>query len=168
MDDSFFEAIKTVGGLSGIFTAIFLVYDRFTKHYPLAFIEARPLVEGGRNIGPFLFLKNVGDRPILLSWTDGQADRLKIARDDSAKNIMRSLFEGEATIALSPQAETVLPLLKPQRYADIDPENMMELEIRWQFAQHMLWRNPRTLWVKIKKRDFEALIEGHVVPGANG
>jgi hypothetical protein len=27
-------------------------------------------------------------------------------------------------------------------------------------------REPRTLWVKIKKRDFEALIEGYLTPGA--
>jgi hypothetical protein len=63
-------------------------------------------------------------------------------------------------------AEAVLPLLKPHTYADIAPENMMELQIRWQFAQPILWREPRTLWVKIKKRDFEALIEGYLTPGA--
>ena len=93
MDDNIFEAIKTIGGISGIFTAIFLVYDRFTKHYPEAFIEARPLIEGGANIASFLYLKNVSERPILVSWDNGQSDRLIIARDQSAEGIMRYLYE---------------------------------------------------------------------------
>jgi hypothetical protein len=162
VDGSVFEVIKTVGGISGICTAIFLIYDRFTKHYPVAVIEARPLIEGGANIGHFLFLKNVSDRPILLSWTDGQTDRLKIARDHSARNIMRSLFAGETTIALAPQAATRLPVIKPRMYADVDPENILQLEIRWQFAQPILWRKARSLWVRIRKADFEALVDGYV------
>jgi hypothetical protein len=167
MGDALFEAIKTIGGISGICTAIFLVYDRFTKHYPVAFIEGRPLMEGSKNIVPFLFLKNVSERPILLSWTDGNACQIRIARNQSSREIMRTLFDGETTIALSPQAEATLPLFKPQPYDDIDSENMLELAISWQFAQPIWWRSPRTLWVRIRKRDFDALIEGHVDPDAN-
>jgi hypothetical protein len=167
MGDSFFEVVKTVGGLSGISSAVFLIYDRFTKHYPVAFIEARPLIEGSQNIVPFLFLKNVSERPILLSWTDGDAAKLRIGRDQSSRGIMRTLFDGETTIALSPQGEAVLPMFRPQAYEVIDPENMMELDLRWQFAQPVLWRAPRKLRIKIRKRDLDDMIDGYIEP-SNG
>jgi hypothetical protein len=125
MGDAVFEAIKTIGGLSGICTAIFLIYDRFTKHYPVAFIETRPLMEGSQNIVPFLFLKNVSARPILLSWPDGEIGKLRIAKDQSLHGVVRSLSSGETTIALSPQAEALLPIYKPQAFEEIDPENML-------------------------------------------
>ena len=163
-----FEAIKTIGGLAGIFSALFLIYDRFTKHYPMAFIEARPLVEGGNHIASFLVLKNVSQRPISVSWTDGQSDQLIVAKDQSAESIFRYLCEGETTISLAPQDEAVLPLLKPQTYGQIDAENMMEVELLWRFAQPLLWQSPRRLPVRIKKRDFEALIEGYRAPTARG
>jgi hypothetical protein len=99
-----------------------------------------------------------------LSWPNGQGRGLYIARIDSVEGIMGYLSEGETTIVLSSQAERVFPLLRPSAYSEIDPENMMQLEIRWQFAQPILWRVPRTLRVTIKKRDFEALIEGYLAP----
>jgi hypothetical protein len=158
------EAVKTIGGLAGICSALFLIYDRFTKHYPVAFIEARPLIEGGAHIASFLVLKNVSERPILVSWTDGQADQLIVAKDHSPEGIFRYLQEGETTISLAPQDEAVLPLLRPRTYEQIDVENMMEVELRWRLAQPVLWQLPRRLPVRIKKRDFEALIEGYRAP----
>jgi hypothetical protein len=161
MSDSVFEAIKTIGGISGICTAIFLVADRFTKHYPVAIIVARPLTEGSATIVPSLLLKNLSERPILLSWADGNYTQLRIAKGQSVRAIMMSLFDGQTTIALSPKAEATLPLFKPSNYDDIDPENMLNLAIRWQFAQPIIWREPRTLWVRIRKRDLDALVEGY-------
>ena len=133
-----------------------------TDNYPVALFEARPPIEGGSNIGVFVRLKNFSDRPVLLSWPNGQGRGLYVARNDSAEGIMRYLSDGETTIMLSSQAERVFPLLRPSAYSEIDPENMMELEIRWRSAQPIVWRTPRTLPVAIRKRDFEALIEGYV------
>jgi hypothetical protein len=161
MGDTVFEAIKTIGGISGICTAIFLVIDRFTEHYPVAIIVARPLMEGSANIVPSLLLKNLSDRPILLSWADGNSTQLRIAKSQSVRAIMMSLVEGETTIALSPKAEATLPLFRPSGYDCIDPENMLELAIRWQFAQPIIWREPRRLWVRIRKRDLDALVDGY-------
>jgi hypothetical protein len=162
--DTLFEIVRTLGAIAGLASAAFLIWDRATKHYPVALFEARPLIEGGSHIEMFVRLKNFSDRPILLSWPNGQGRGLYIARNDSVEGIMGYLSEGETTIVLSSQAERVFPLLRPSAYSEIDPENMMQLEIRWQFAQPILWRVPRTLRVTIKKRDFEALIEGYLAP----
>lgn len=154
--DTLIEILKTLGALAGLASGAFLIWDRFTKHYPVAIIEARPLMEGSRNIVPFLLLKNVSERPILLSWTDGKkTGELRIAKDQSQSGVLKSLFDGETTIALSSQAEAILPLFRPQPYEEIDPENMLELTMHWQFAQPIWWRAPRPLRVQIRKRDLE-------------
>src|SRR5581483_7482919 len=160
--DALFEIVRTLGAIAGLASAVFLIWDRATKHHPVALFEAHPLVEGGSKIEVFVRLKNVSDRPVLLSWPNSQGRGLYIARNDSAEGIMNYLSEGETTIALSSQGEKVFPLLRPSAYSEIDSENMMELEIRWQIAQPIVWRKPRMLRVAIRKRDFEALIEGHI------
>ncbi|WP_247523763.1 hypothetical protein, partial [Bradyrhizobium sp. 145] len=128
----------------------------------VAFIEARPLIDGSRNIVPFLYLKNVSERPILISWPDGDLSRFRVARDDSIDGILATMFEGETTISLSAGADAVLPLHRPRSYEEIDPENVLEWIATWQLAQPILWRTPRKLRVQIRKRDFEALIDGYV------
>ncbi|MCK1519530.1 MULTISPECIES: hypothetical protein [unclassified Bradyrhizobium] len=156
------EFVKLFGGLSGICSVAFLILEKFTKHYPVAFIEARPLIDGSRNIVPFLYLKNVSERPILISWPDGDLSRFRVARDDSIDGILATMFEGETTISLSAGADAVLPLHRPRSYEEIDPENVLEWIATWQLAQPILWRTPRKLRVQIRKRDFEALIDGYV------
>ena len=162
--DNLLEIGKTLGSIAGLCSAIFLLMDRWTKHYPVTFIEARPLLEGGAHIVSFLILKNVSERPILVSWQEGRTDQFIIAKDHSPEGMFRHLHEGETTIALAPQQEAVLPLLKPRTYPEIDAENMIETELRWQLAQPLLWQLPRRLTVSIKKRAFEALIEGYRPP----
>jgi hypothetical protein len=74
------ELLKTIGSISGILAAGFLIRDRYVKHFPLAIIVARPLMHGSINIQPFLFVKNVSDRPILVSWENPRdQNQLRIA-----------------------------------------------------------------------------------------
>ena len=113
--DTLFEIVRTLGAVAGLASAAFLIWDRATKQYPVAFFEARPLIEGGSNIAIFVRLKNFSDRPVLLSWPNGQGRGLYIARNDSAEGIMRYVYEGETTIVLPSQAERVFPLLRPSR-----------------------------------------------------
>ena len=68
MADTALEILKTIGSISGIFAAAFLIWDRYTKHFPLAIIVAQPLMPGSQNIVLFLGVANFSDRPILVSW----------------------------------------------------------------------------------------------------
>jgi hypothetical protein len=86
-----FEIAKTVGSLSGIFASAVLIWDRYAKHFPVAIIVARPLSHGSSQIVPFLLVKNVSDRPILITWNAGDSSRLRLAKDQSARGIMRGI-----------------------------------------------------------------------------
>lgn len=54
MMDTILEFAKTVGSVSGIFAAAFLLWDRYVKHVPVAIIVARPLIDGSQQIVPVL------------------------------------------------------------------------------------------------------------------
>jgi hypothetical protein len=84
------EILKIVGSLSGLFATAFLLWDRYSKHFPVAIIVAQPIIPGSVNIAHRLYLKNVSDRPILISWEHGGMNQLRVAKDHSAHGILRS------------------------------------------------------------------------------
>jgi hypothetical protein len=161
MTDFLFDLAKTVGSISGVFAATFLIWDRYVKHVPVAIIVARPLIDGSQQIVPFLFLKNASDRPILVSW-DNDRTKLRVGKDQSSHAILRSLVDDQTVVSLGPEAETFLPVFKRNTYDAIDPDNVMELQLRWRFAQPRIWVAERRLRISVRKRDFEEMIDGFI------
>src|SRR5262249_17289077 len=125
-------------------------------------IVARPLIPGSVNISHFLMLENVSDRPILVSWDNGEPNRLRLATNDSIRGIVTSLISGETVICIESKSEMVMPVLKAAKYDDIDAENMLELELRWKFAQPRVWKRDRSILISIRKRDFDNMVEGYI------
>ncbi|WP_050420301.1 hypothetical protein [Bradyrhizobium tropiciagri] len=156
-----FELMKIIGSVSGICSAIFLVADRYFKHYPTAIMVAGPLIEGSSNITHFLWLKNYSERPIIVSWQH-ESNHLHLAKDDSARSIMHSVLPGESAVSLGPNAETQLRVIKPSNHDSIDPDNSLELRLRWRFAQPIIWKADRTIRIWMRKRDFDDMTENYV------
>jgi hypothetical protein len=96
MTDLVIDLAKTIGSVSGIFAAAFLIWDRYVKHVPVAIIVARPLVEGSQQIAPFLLIKNASDRPVLLYWDNGDRTKLRVARDQTVRGTVESLVDGQS------------------------------------------------------------------------
>jgi hypothetical protein len=162
MTDFIFEFAKTVGSISGIFAAAFLLRDRWVKHFPVAIIVARPLVDGSQHIEAFLLVKNVSDRPILISWDNRDRTKLRLAKDQSTRGILQTLMHDQTVVSLGPGAEVYLPVLKPGNYDEIDPDNIVELHLGWKFAQPRVWMVDRRIRVSLRKRDFDNMIEGYM------
>lgn len=160
--ESLYEVAKAIGSASGFLAASLLLWDRYVKHFPVAIIVARPLMEGSVQIVPFVYLRNVSDRPLLASWKDGNRNGLRIAKAQTAEGVVQTLFDGETTVALGPHGGAYLPLFLPREKEAIEPENMMEVEIKWRFAQPRIWRVDRSITVAIRKRDLENLIDGYL------
>jgi hypothetical protein len=156
-----YEIGKTVGAISGLFALGLVLWDRYTKHYPVAIIVARPLIDGSRQIVPFLHLKNSSDRPLLVSWSDGDLHKMRVGKGQTLDGILQTLLGGETTISLGPNGDALFPLFKPGAYDIIDVENQIELILRWKFAQPLVWRRVRPLVVSITKRDLDHLIDGY-------
>lgn len=167
MTDFIIDLAKTVGSVSGIFAAVFLVWDRYIKHVPIAIIVARPLIVGSQQVAPFLLIKNASDRPVLFYWDNGDRTKLRVAKDQTVRGIVESLVDGQSVVSRGPSAEAYLPVLKPSTYDDIDPDNVMELQLRWRFAQPRIWVADRKLIISVRKRDFEEMIEGFIDSSKN-
>lgn len=72
------------------------------------------------------------------------------------------MIDGQTVISLGPEAEARLPVLKPGNYDEIDPDNMLELHLRWRFAQPRIWMVDRRLNVALRKRDLDNMIDGYI------
>lgn len=159
--EGLYEVVKAIGAALGIFSAAFLLWDRYVKHFPVAIIVPRPLMEGSREIMPFVYLRNVSDRPVLISWENG-VEGLRVAKAQTVEGVVETLFEGRTTISLGPQAEAYLPLFQPSNRDEIADDNMMEMEMKWRFAQPRIWRADRRLPVSIRKSDLQKMIDGYL------
>jgi hypothetical protein len=162
MTDFIVDLAKTVGSISGIFAATFLLWDRWVKHFPVAILVARPLIDGSQHIEAFLLIKNVSDRPVLISWDNGDRSTLRLAKDQTTRGILQTFMYDQTIVSLGPEAEVYLPVLKPGDYEEIDPDNVIELHLRWKFAQPRVWMVDRRIRVSLRKRDFDNMIEGYM------
>jgi hypothetical protein len=166
--ESIVEIAKTIGSISGIFAAAFLIWDRYSKHFPVAILVARPLIDGSQQIVPLLLIKNASDRPILISWDNGDRTKLRVASDQSIEGIVHSLFDGQTVVSLGSEIEAYLPVLKLNNYEEIDPDNVLELHFKWKFAQPRIWIVDRALRISLRKHDFDSMIDGFMRGGADG
>ncbi|OPY95757.1 hypothetical protein A5906_07250 [Bradyrhizobium sacchari] len=159
--DTLYEIAKAVGAASGLLAISLLLWDRYVKHVPVAVVVARPLMAGSRQIAPFLHLKNPSDRPILVSWNNGDYRKMRVAKGQSLEGVLQTMFDGETTISLDGGAEAVLPIFKPRDYDDISSESQIELCLRWKFAQPRIWKVDRSIVASIRKIDLDQLIDGY-------
>ena len=160
------EILKIVGSLSGLFATAFLLWDRYSKHFPVAIIVAQPIIPGSVNISHRLYLKNVSDRPILISWEHGGMNQLRVAKDRSTHGILRSQRKGKTIVSLDAGTEVFLPILKPSNYNEIDPDNSLQIALRWRFAQPRVSKPDRVIPVWIKKRDFDNIVDAYMSSSA--
>lgn len=167
MADTALEILKTIGSISGIFAAAFLIWDRYTKHFPLAIIVAQPLMPGSQNIVLFLGVANFSDRPILVSWKNKDVTRFRIGKSQSVRGVLETLFEDETTVALGPKQEVFLPLFKPTNFDNIDPDNPLEINLRWRFAQPRIWTADRKIRVWVRKRDLDHMVNNYTPKDAS-
>jgi hypothetical protein len=151
------EAITGLGSVVGLLTGLFILIDRFNK-VPTAIVLARPLSPGGVSKALYLRVKNNSDRPIFVSWKSGQyPGRLGISQGHSTKEIIASIIEGQRTTVVEPAEFHDFVLHLPPDASATDPENRVELKLRWRYAQPVWWQLDRPLNVSIPMRSLMLL-----------
>jgi len=91
---------------------------------------------------------------------------LRVAKDDSIHGVVRSQVRGETVVALDAGDEVFLPILKPSNYDEIDADNVLQIALRWRFAQPRVWKPDRTIPISIRKRDFDAMVDAYLSASA--
>ncbi|NZD59533.1 hypothetical protein HX900_00125 [Rhizobium sp. WYCCWR 11290] len=148
------------GSIVGFVTGGFVIWERFLRYQPTAFIIAKPLIPGGAQKGCYLRVVNRSERPILMSWPTGTRDNaLRIATDHSTRSIVKSLLHGEKAVVLDGGQEAAFPVLTPPNWRSLDPDQTMETTVRWRFVQPVIWKRDRSFLVRISKRSYLHLLD---------
>jgi hypothetical protein len=115
-------------------------------------------MEGSANIVARLSVQNLSPRPILIGWHNS-AETMRVALDDTLRNVLGSQFSSKRTIvALDAGEVREFPLLNPRGYEALPAEAPLSIDIKWKFAQPILWQPERTIRVWIRKQDLQSLI----------
>ncbi|MGN6284767.1 MAG: hypothetical protein ACTHM2_06435 [Afipia sp.] len=153
------ETTKAIGGFAGFASTAYVLWDRFWQRTPSAIVLAQPVMAGSKTLRPVLAIRNVADRPIIVSWRNGPDTGFRLAKDDSVRGIVQTMFPGAATAVVEPESTRRFHLLKPGNYDEINQENVIELQMSWKFAQPIIWQAPRKFRLSIRKADFEAILD---------
>ncbi|WP_105404136.1 hypothetical protein [Neorhizobium sp. T7_12] len=147
------DVFQGLGALAGVASVIFVVWEKWFRFYPSAFLIARPLIEGGAAKSPYLRVENRSDRPILLSWEDGPPyTGFRVGLDQSTRALIRSLIANQTSTALEGLATREFPLYRPEGFDDLALDAAIEVEFTWRFAQPIFYKRDRRICLQIDKR----------------
>ena len=153
------EAIQGAGTVVAIVTGGFVIWERFFRYQPSAFIVAQPLVPGGQTKGAYLRVQNRSERPIIVSWPNGSSpNSLRIALNHDTRSIVVSLIDGRTSVAIDGHSTHIFPILRPNNWADLNDEQTVEVSVKWSFAQPLLFKRHRSIAVRITKQAYRLLV----------
>ncbi|MBY3059437.1 hypothetical protein HF263_25705 [Rhizobium leguminosarum] len=124
------------GSIIGVVTGAFVIWERFFRYQPTAFIISKPLIPGGAQKGCYLRVVNRSERPIV-----------------------KSLLHGEKAVVLDGGQEVAFPVLTPPNWRSLDPDQTMETTVRWRFVQPVIWKRDRSFLVRISRRSYLHLLD---------
>ncbi|WP_085024776.1 hypothetical protein [Ensifer aridi] len=157
----FWEIVKGLGAIVGLVTGCFVIWERFYRFTPSAFIVASSISPGSPFKEPHLRVINRSERPIILKWrNETRANRLGLGKDLSLRVIIASLLDGESAIAIDGNSDYLLPLFRPQNYKALPDEAELDVDIWWSFAQPLIWKRERKITLRITKRNLKYVVGG--------
>jgi hypothetical protein len=104
------EAIKLVGAIAGLLTTAFVIWDRWARGRPLAWVTAKKL---GANPYEYIRIKNPGPADVFILAVRAYPSKIyAIAKDHSPGSVMRTQVNIDVNVLL-PQGEIWdLPIVK--------------------------------------------------------
>lgn len=151
------EVFKGLGSLAGLGSTSYLLWDRYWKHVPQAVVVPRPLVDGSVNIVARLAITNLAPRPILVGWENAPGE-MRVALDDTLRGVIGSQFPKRTTVAIDAGEVREFPLLNPSGYEALSSDAPLSIDLKWKFAQPILWQSERKIRVWLRKQDLQSLI----------
>jgi hypothetical protein len=128
------EYLKIIGGLGGIISIVVLIYDRFVRSKPLAYLiphEFRVHLRLVNTTNETIIIDSIEVKPRVLEPVWGSDTRSEV--EAAAAALYPSDDEEQArTLVIRPSAERSLPL----QFRTLDKEGRIKIRFRW--------RNTRT------------------------
>ena len=154
------EAVKFFGGLSGLASGVFLVYDRLYRNQPVAFLVPHEYKAGLR-------LKNIARETIIIEGIDVSPPILKVHRANDLRTVneerqavwypgINDEEEMRAFIIFTPESERTFALHRSGEFENADDDMVITLRCKWRNTRKPL---PfyRSVYVKVLVKDVRAL-----------
>jgi hypothetical protein len=107
------EAIKLVGAIAGLLTTAFVIWDRWARGRPLAWVTAKKL---GLNPFKYIRIKNPGPADVFIRGVRAYPSRTyHIAKDHSARAILEATFNIDVNVLLGQGEVCDLPIIEPSK-----------------------------------------------------
>jgi hypothetical protein len=119
--------IAGVGGLTGIIAFFFALWDRYTRHVPIAEIAA---VNVGAAIQPVLRITNTGPVDVLVMAVEISPPAYVVADHDSLRAALRAVLTEPIRAVISPRQPHDF-LLYSDKYEKIADDKPIKIKIRW-------------------------------------
>jgi len=139
-DTTIIEFIKTAGGIAGLATAAFMVWDRWARGRPLAWVTATKRFAG--NPEDYICIKNPGFSDVFIRGVRVYPKRIYgVAKDNSTKAIASS-FYADVNVLLPPGEEQYLPIIEFPK----DLDKPLDTSRRW-VCFLIFWRKTSSTWL---------------------
>lgn len=137
-DTSVIEFIKTVGGIAGLLTAAFMVWDRWARGRPLAWVTATKF---GANPLEYIRLKNPGYGDVIVLGVRAYPRVYDVAKDRSVEaTITNTGFQRDVRVLLKQNEERDLPIFPNRR-------KLPEGSASRRFCFLVFWRKTSSTWL---------------------
>jgi len=141
------EFIKFVGGLAGLASAAFLIYDRLVKSRPLVVLHRQSF---GVNGHAFLRLINPADDDLFILSVACQPRLLGVAIDNEVRGIADAIVsDATKNLIIPPEGEAQLPIIKLSG-SEQQPNTQVKITVRWKRTKHV-WPWPRRISLKTSR-----------------
>jgi hypothetical protein len=152
--DFLIEAVKLLGGVAGLGSAAFLVYDRLLRNRPALSLERRPV---GAEAHACLRILNPADEEVLITIVECQPKGLiGVARNSSVEGAIRAAVQEPPTnLHLAPGAHASLPLVLLSSAQD-QPHTPVKIIVRWRWM-HRAWPPQRHSSLRTTRRDVKLI-----------
>jgi len=137
------EAIKLVGGIAGLLTTAFVIWDRLARGRPLAWVMAKKF---GANSYKYIRIQNPGPADVFILGVRAHPPKsYGIARDDTERAIAEALNNIDVNVLLSKDEVRDLPIWECPKPVPKDPDKAAEVDQRVRFV--IYWRKTSSSWL---------------------
>jgi hypothetical protein len=156
----FWEVIKAFGGVVGLLTGGFVLFDRLTRDRPNFILMRKRAAGDQEKFSIYLRVSNPSYRPIILRVVNGsQPGVLSVFASYETKAIIDGMVPGKSTIVVDGGTDTLLPIWRPDNFEKLDSEVYLPISLRWKYVQPHLWLPWRLYKTGMTKRDYQAMLE---------
>ncbi len=138
------EAIKLVGAIAGLMTTAFVIWDRWARGRPLAWVTGKKL---GVNPYKYIRIKNPGPADVFIRGARAYPSNVyRVAKDHSRRGILEAEFNIDVNVLLSQGDKCDLPIFEAPKpvEASEDQRNVAERPVRFV----IYWRKTSSSWLR--------------------